>query len=76
MAIAPATTAQFFGTRYYGSNYGIVLTAYGVGAIAGNVLAGMAKDVFGYYTVAMLYVAALAVVGMVIDLALLKPPRK
>jgi MFS family permease len=76
MAIAPAVTAQFFGTRYYGANYGIVLTAYGVGAITGNVLAGMAKDVFGYYTAAMPYVAALAVIGMVIDLALLKPPRK
>jgi MFS family permease len=76
LAIAPTTTAQFFGTRYHGTNYGIMLTAYGVGAITGNVLAGMAKDVFGYYTAAMPYVAALAVIGMVIDLALLKPPRK
>jgi MFS transporter, OFA family, oxalate/formate antiporter len=30
----------FYGTKYYGPNYGLVFTAYGAGAVIGNLLAG------------------------------------
>jgi MFS transporter, OFA family, oxalate/formate antiporter len=74
LAIAPAATASYFGTRDYARNYGLVYTAYGVGAIIGNLMAGAAKDILGGYINVFPYVAALAVLGIILAFLLLKPP--
>jgi len=74
LAIAPAATANYFGTRDYARNYGLVYTAYGVGAIIGNLMAGAAKDILGGYVQVFPYVAALAVLGIILAFLLLKPP--
>ncbi|MEM5874466.1 MAG: OFA family MFS transporter [Candidatus Aenigmatarchaeota archaeon] len=66
LAIAPATTAKFFGTKDYARNYGVVFTAYGVGAIVGNVLVGQVKDIFGSYIMVFPYVLALALFGLIL----------
>ncbi len=42
-ALFPAATADFFGNKNVGPNYGWVFTAYGVGGIVGPVLGGMFK---------------------------------
>jgi MFS transporter, OFA family, oxalate/formate antiporter len=39
LAVYPALTADFFGTRHYGVNYGWMFTAFGAGGIAGPFLA-------------------------------------
>lgn len=74
LAIAPACTAAYCGTRYYGPNYGLVFTAYGVGAIVGNLFAGTLRDVVGSYTAVFLPVAGLALLGVAIAVLLLRPP--
>ncbi len=74
LAIAPACTAAYCGTRYYGPNYGLVFTAYGVGAIVGNLLAGTLRDLVGSYTAVFLPVAGLALLGVGIAALLLRPP--
>ncbi|MDD1719995.1 MAG: OFA family MFS transporter [Methanoregulaceae archaeon] len=74
LAIAPACTGAFCGTRFYGPNYGLVFTAYGVGAILGNLLAGNLRDIFGSYVLVFYPVAVLAAIGMVIAFVLMKPP--
>ncbi len=66
LAIAPTTTAAFFGTEGYAKNYGIVFTAYGVGAVLGTVLAGRVKDLLGSYTFFFYPTAGLAIVGIVL----------
>jgi MFS family permease len=43
-ALFPAATADFFGNKTVGVNYGWVFTSYGVGGIVGPVLAGYFKD--------------------------------
>ena len=43
-ALFPAATADFFGNKNVGSNYGWGFTAYGVAGIAGPLLAGYFKD--------------------------------
>lgn len=43
-ALFPAVTADYFGNRSLGSNYGWVFTAYGIAGIAGPLLAGHFKD--------------------------------
>lgn len=70
LAIAPAATAQFFGTKDYARNYGLVFTAYGAGALIGNLIAGQAKDIFGAYVKIFPYVAALAALGLILALNL------
>ncbi|POR03100.1 hypothetical protein AU468_05990 [Alkalispirochaeta sphaeroplastigenens] len=39
LALYPAITADFFGTKHIGSNYGWMYTAYGAGGLAGPFLA-------------------------------------
>ncbi|MGC8849390.1 MAG: L-lactate MFS transporter [Candidatus Bathyarchaeia archaeon] len=75
LAIAPASTAHFFGASDYARNYGLVFTAYGAGAVIGNLLAGQAKDIFGAYIMVFPYVMALAALGIAAATALkpLKP---
>ncbi|MDD5222501.1 MAG: OFA family MFS transporter [bacterium] len=73
LAIAPTATATLFGTQYYAKNYGIVFTAYGMGALFGSIIAGKAKDIMGSYTPAFYPTAALAVIGIIIAMATLKP---
>jgi MFS family permease len=75
LAIAPASTARFFGMKDYARNYGLVFTAYGAGAILGNLLAGQAKDVLGSYIAVFPYVALLALTGIVIATLTLKQPQ-
>ncbi|MEM3712698.1 MAG: OFA family MFS transporter [Thermoproteota archaeon] len=69
LAMAPTMTKKLFGTRYYSENYGIVFTAYGVGAILGTYLSGMLKDFTGTYLSVFPIVAFLASLGMLIVLA-------
>jgi len=46
LAIAPTATTTFFGPKNQPNNYGIIFSAYGIGAIAGNLLSGYVKDNF------------------------------
>lgn len=75
LAIAPAATASYFGTKDYARNYGLVFTAYGVGAIIGNLMAGAAKDTLGGYVNVFPYVAVLALLGIVVAFVMVKPPK-
>ncbi|MEZ4598698.1 MAG: OFA family MFS transporter [Syntrophotaleaceae bacterium] len=71
LAIAPVATADLFGALRYCRNYGFVFTAYGVGALAGGLASGLAKDLFGSYQYAFFATAFLAVMGMLVNLALI-----
>jgi MFS transporter, OFA family, oxalate/formate antiporter len=72
LAIAPTTTLRLFNPDHYAQNYGIVFTAYGVGALIGTLSAGQIRDWFGSYTYAFYLMALLAVVGMVVASTMLK----
>lgn len=75
LAIAPTATATFFGMKHYGKNYGIVFTAYGAGAILGNVLSGVLRDLTGSYRSVFPWVMVLAAIGAGIAFLGLRPPR-
>ncbi len=76
LAIAPAATATYFGLEGYAQKYGLVFSAYGLGAIIGGIISGMAKDAFGSYVKAFYPTAVLAVIGIIVAFATLKPPKK
>jgi OFA family oxalate/formate antiporter-like MFS transporter len=76
LALAPTATATFFGIKHYGKNYGIVFTAYGAGAILGNVLSGLIRDLTGSYLAVFPWVMVLAGVGGIVAILGLRPPRE
>jgi MFS family permease len=75
LALAPAATARYFGTRDYPRCYGVVFLAYGAGAIAGPQLAGVIKTSTGSYNGVFPYVLVLAISGMFIAFIMMKPPK-
>ena len=72
-AIFPLLTAEFFGTRNLGANYGAVFTAYGAGGILGPILAGSVWDEMGTYRWAFLVAGAACVASGLIALVLRSP---
>jgi MFS family permease len=57
LALFPATTADYWGTKNLGLNYGILFTSWGLGGVFGPMLAGKIADATGAYTTAY-YIAA------------------
>jgi OFA family oxalate/formate antiporter-like MFS transporter len=72
LAMAPTITLRFFNPDHYAQNYGIVFTAYGVGALIGTLLAGRIRDLFGSYNYVFYPMAILAMVGIGIAYGLLR----
>lgn len=75
LALFPATTADFFGTRNVGMNYALLFTAYGVAGIMGPILAGSVFDMTGSYLWAFIPsgVACFIAAGVALWL---KPPHR
>ena len=63
----PSFTADYFGTRYMGVNYGWILLAWGVGGIVGPIFVARVKDVTGSFS------GALPVTAVILVLAMLLP---
>jgi MFS family permease len=72
LAMAPTITLRFFNPDQYAQNYGLVFTAYGVGALIGTLLTGRIRDLFGSYNYVFYPMAFLAIVGIVVACVLLK----
>jgi OFA family oxalate/formate antiporter-like MFS transporter len=75
LSVFASTTADFYGTRSLGLNYGVLFTAWGAAGILGPAIAGRAFDRFGDYRVAFFSAGVLALVALA-SLAAAKAPRK
>lgn len=64
LAIAPAATMELFGARHYARNYGIMYTAYGVGALAGGGIAAGVYRSTGSYRALFVAILVLCAVGI------------
>ena len=72
MGIFPSITADAFGSRNLGMNYGVMFTAFGFAGILGPGLAATVKETNGGdYTQAFLIAAALSVLGIIFTLFLM-----
>ena len=85
LALYPSITKDFYGLKNFGVNYGLVFTAYGVGAVVGGIIAAQiaattvvaaGATFLDAYRPFFLVVAALAAVGLVVAFMLMKPPVK
>jgi OFA family oxalate/formate antiporter-like MFS transporter len=71
--LMPAATADFYGVRNLGVNYGLVFTAFGVAGVVGPLLGAHINDQFKSYLHAYQISAAMLVLGAVLA-TLTKPP--
>jgi len=66
VGVFPAITADSFGPKYVGINYGLILLAYSVGAIVGPIMATKVVEITGgNYSIAFIISGALCVLGAV-----------
>ena len=72
-ALFPLLTAEMFGTRNLGANYGAVFTSYGIGGILGPVMAGKVWDTMGTYKWAFIVAGIACLVAMVLALIVRHP---
>jgi MFS transporter, OFA family, oxalate/formate antiporter len=75
LAMAPIITLRFFNPDQYAQNYGIVFTAYGVGALIGTLVTGRIRDLFGAYNYVFYPMAFLAMIGIAVACVSLKRER-
>lgn len=72
-ALFPATTADYFGLKNMGVNYGLVFTGWGVAGIVGPILGGIVADSTGTYRISFWVAAAMLLIGAAI-IKLVKAP--
>jgi len=75
LSLFPSATADFWGTKNLGLNYGIMFTAWGVGGVFGPLMAGKIADLTGSYNIGYLISASLMILGAVMTL-FTKAPEK
>jgi MFS family permease len=80
-ALFPAVTADFFGNKNVGRNYGLVFFAYGIAGIVGPQLAGVFKDAAKGATDPSAWLTPFIIAGVAcligaVIMILVKPPKK
>lgn len=64
--LMPAASAEFYGVRNLGVNYGLLFTAFGVAGVTGPILAGMLREKFGSYSHSFTICATMLLVAAVL----------
>jgi len=72
-ALFPSATADYFGTKNVGVNYGFVFTSYGVAGIVGPILGGRVFDLTGSYLWAFIPAGVACLLAAGLSLALKSP---
>ena len=75
LSVFASTTADFYGTKNLGLNYGVLFTAWGAAGILGPAIAGRVFVAFGDYRYAFFAAAGLALVALA-ALSIAKPPLR
>ncbi len=71
--VMPSFNADFFGTKYIGINYGLILTAWGFGGLLGEFFGSYFKDRTGSYSGALVPVAVMLLIAAVIPFLTKRP---
>ncbi len=75
-SVVPSTVSDFWGTKYAGSNYGAVFTAWGFAGILGPTIGGVLFDKYRNYGVAFYTATALAVIALICVVAARRPQAR
>lgn len=72
LAVFPTLTAEFYGLKNYGTNYGVLYTAWGIGGVIGAAVVGFSMTNGDGYTLA--YTISSAMMAVCIVLAFITKP--
>ncbi len=75
-SLFPSATADLYGSKNVGKNYGVVFTSYGIAGILGGLVAGLFVGWTGSYMVAFLITGILAVIAALLTFALKRVLKK
>lgn len=76
LGVFPALTADYWGLKFMGVNYGMVLLGFGVGAVASSYVAGYFKDLTGGFATPFIVASIAAFLGAVLVFFLKHPELK
>ncbi|WP_299015494.1 OFA family MFS transporter [uncultured Photobacterium sp.] len=68
LAVFPSITADYYGLKNYGANYGVLYTAWGISGFIGPVVAAVAVDTTGTYTLAYTICAVMMAVAVFLSI--------
>lgn len=74
LTLFPAFAVDYYGLRNLGVNYGLLITAWGIGGVFGPLVGGTVRDLTGTYELSYLASAVLSLAGALLCLRL-KPPN-
>jgi OFA family oxalate/formate antiporter-like MFS transporter len=74
LSLLPSFTADFFGAKHMGANYGFVFLGWGIGFVI-PLLAGYIKDWTGQYTISLYLSAAILIVAVLLCWVTKKPVK-
>ena len=74
LAVMPALTTHYFGTKNLGANYGVMFTGYGLGALIALAAVGTIYSMFQSYVPAFYVGVLLGLVGLAVTF-LVRPPK-
>ncbi|MGC9404400.1 L-lactate MFS transporter [Vibrio genomosp. F10] len=74
LAVFPSLTAEYYGLKNYGTNYGVLYTAWGIGGALGVAVVGYSMSHNGGYSLA--YTISAAMMAVCIVLAFVTKPVK
>lgn len=70
----PSFNAEYFGTKYMGLNYGLVLSAWGFAGLIGPILVARAKDLTGSFAGMLPFIALVLLGSVVLPFVTKRPP--
>lgn len=69
-SIFPATIADLFGLKDFGTNFGLMFTGWGLGGVIGPMTAAIVADIFGHYDIAFYLSALLLMLALLLTFTL------
>ncbi len=75
-ALFPSSTADYFGSKNVGSNYGVLFTSYGVAGVIGALAAGFIVDYTGSYFMAFVLTGILAIIAVFLAIVLFQIQKR
>jgi len=73
LSLFPSLTADFYGVKNFGGNYGVLYTAWGISGTIGPIMAAVIVDSTGSYNLAYLISAGLLIFAIGISLITKNP---
>jgi len=67
LAIAPMMTMKLYGMASYSQNYGLMFTAYGLGAVVGVLSTGLLIDLLNSYKMIFVLITLLSLLGILLS---------